>query len=215
MYAERLRQLEGTLSYPTEHAKSSVPGDTTTEEEHDNSAVEDTGVSSALTYEFAGLGIGFASMLADTLLSHPFIVIRGQCQVGLFCLLLNVLQVMTTGSYIHISPFSLVPIVSKCVKSQGPAFLWKGLSSVFVVRGLCLLSDNVISELTSLPREVSKLSSLRRLGAHVLLRTLSWVLVAPFYAASIVEIVQVSHNFSLIFCSCIFPIAILLFMAVT
>ncbi|CAH8466796.1 unnamed protein product [Dicrocoelium dendriticum] len=203
MYAERLRQLEGTLSYPTEHAKSSVPGDTTTEEEHDNSAVEDTGVSSALTYEFAGLGIGFASMLADTLLSHPFIVIRGQCQV------------MTTGSYIHISPFSLVPIVSKCVKSQGPAFLWKGLSSVFVVRGLCLLSDNVISELTSLPREVSKLSSLRRLGAHVLLRTLSWVLVAPFYAASIVEIVQVSHNFSLIFCSCIFPIAILLFMAVT
>ncbi|KAA3675154.1 solute carrier family 25, member 46 [Paragonimus westermani] len=39
-------------------------------------------------------------------------------------------------------------------------------------------------------REVSRLSSLRRMGGHLLLRIMSWIFVAPFYAASLVEIVQ-------------------------
>ncbi|KAF8568772.1 hypothetical protein P879_01796 [Paragonimus westermani] len=190
MYSERLRQLEGTVSSGNLKKAPDLPDPVSIDAEREPSPPEDSHLSSgmvghtlvilllAVGYEFAGLGIGFASVIAGTILSHPFVVLRGQCQVR------------SSSVSLHILPFSLVPVIGKLIQNQGLTFIWKGLGGVFIVRGLCYVSENVISELTSLPKEVSRLSSLRRMGGHLLLRIISWIFVAPFYAASLVEIVQ-------------------------
>ncbi|CAH8674334.1 unnamed protein product [Schistosoma rodhaini] len=177
MYSERLKYLENKLVQdgsvsnaclnegPVENCQESVdvkPG------------VADNDLSPAL----AGIGIGVASMFLEVLLSHPFIVIRNQCQV------------LESSRCLHLTPFTLIPVVRKCIQSQGLSFLWKGLGSVFIIRGLNLMTENLVCELTSLPKEVSKLSSSRRLLGHLLLKVCSWVVLTPFFSASIVEIIQ-------------------------
>ncbi|TPP60660.1 Mitochondrial substrate solute carrier [Fasciola gigantica] len=178
MFSERLRQLEQTNNTVSVSESSRISNLTVEDVSIDSRSERDAPQSLAASYEFAGLGIGFASMVAEVVLSHPFVVIRSQCQVR------------SCSTRLHLFPFSLLPVVSKCVQIQGLSFLWKGLGSVFIVRGLCLLSENFLSEITSLPKEVSCLSSVRRLSGHVFLKVLSWILVTPFYAASVVELVQ-------------------------
>ncbi|KAF6776645.1 hypothetical protein AHF37_03407 [Paragonimus kellicotti] len=170
MYSERLRQLEGTISFENLKKTPDVSDTVSMDTVREPTLPEDSHLSSGMFgrtlvilslvvgYEFAGLGIGFASVIAGTILSHPFVVLRGQCQVR------------SSSLSLHILPFSLIPVVGKLIQNQGFTFIWKGLGGVFIVRGLCYVSENVISELTSLPKEVSRLSSLRRMGGHLLLR---------------------------------------------
>ncbi|PAA76453.1 hypothetical protein BOX15_Mlig004684g3 [Macrostomum lignano] len=127
---------------------------------------------------YASLGVGFASLVAETLLSHPCIVLRRQCQV------------MNDGQSYHLLPFSLVPVIYNLHKTQGIACLWKGIGSVFIVRGLHLVTENVVSEITHFPKEVNRHSSAKKLAQHLCLKAATWALVAPFYAASLVETVQ-------------------------
>ncbi|PAA76450.1 hypothetical protein BOX15_Mlig004684g2, partial [Macrostomum lignano] len=72
----------------------------------------------------------------------------------------------------------------------GIACLWKGIGSVFIVRGLHLVTENVVSEITHFPKEVNRHSSAKKLAQHLCLKAATWALVAPFYAASLVETVQ-------------------------
>ncbi|XP_054666925.1 mitochondrial outer membrane protein SLC25A46 isoform X2 [Grus americana] len=73
---------------------------------------------------------------------------------------------------------------------QGPRALWKGMGSTFIVQGITLGTEGIISEFTPLPRELSHKWNLRQIGGHLLLKGLTHVIAMPFYSASLIETVQ-------------------------
>ncbi|RUS77846.1 hypothetical protein EGW08_014398, partial [Elysia chlorotica] len=126
----------------------------------------------------AGLSIGFASIFCEQLLSHPCIVLRRQCQVH------------HVGGWYHLTPFSILQTVINVQRTQGGLVLWKGLGSVYIVRGIGMMSESFISEVTGFPRDVSRHSSIKKLGGHLFLKGLVFAVTTPFFAASLVETVQ-------------------------
>ncbi|XP_063746303.1 mitochondrial outer membrane protein SLC25A46 isoform X2 [Eleginops maclovinus] len=108
---------------------------------------------------FAGFGIGLVSLFTENVLAHPCIVFRRQCQVNYH------------ARCYHLSPFSAVAVMYSITKAQGPKALWKGMGSTFIVHGIMLGAEGVISELTPLPR-------------------LTAMVALPFYCASLIETVQ-------------------------
>ncbi|KAM4708753.1 mitochondrial outer membrane protein SLC25A46 [Discoglossus pictus] len=127
---------------------------------------------------FAGFGIGLASLFTENVLAHPCIVLRRQCQVNYHA-----------RDY-HLSPFSIVNIMYNFTKTQGPRALWKGMGSTFIVQGITLGAEGIISECTPLPRELSHKWSPKQIGGHLLLKGLVYVIATPFYSASLIETVQ-------------------------
>ncbi|XP_040277546.1 solute carrier family 25 member 46 [Bufo bufo] len=127
---------------------------------------------------FAGFGIGLASLFTENVLAHPCIVLRRQCQVNYHA-----------RNY-HLSPFSIVNIMYSFTKTQGPKALWKGMGSTFIVQGITLGAEGIISEFTPLPRELTHKWSPRQIGGHLLLKGLVYVIATPFYSASLIETVQ-------------------------
>jgi solute carrier family 25 protein 46 len=59
-----------------------------------------------------------------------------------------------------------------------------------MVKGLVVASETAIHEVTPLPREVNRHSSFKKIAEHLLLKGISYVIVTPFFAASLVETVQ-------------------------
>ncbi|RZB77533.1 solute carrier family 25 member 46-like, partial [Asbolus verrucosus] len=86
-----------------------------------------------------GSGVAFVSLVAENLLSHPFQVLRRQCQVH------------HTSQRYHLLPFTLVPTVYRLHQHQGLTTLWKGLGSVLLVRGISLGVEDLISKITPWP----------------------------------------------------------------
>ncbi|KAG8598198.1 hypothetical protein GDO81_002525 [Engystomops pustulosus] len=127
---------------------------------------------------FAGFGIGLASLFTENVLAHPCIVLRRQCQVNYHA-----------RNY-HLSPFSIVNIMYSFTKSQGPRALWKGMGSTFIVQGITLGAEGIISEFTPLPRELTHKWSPKQIGEHILLKGLVYAIATPFYSASLIETVQ-------------------------
>ncbi|XP_006886752.1 PREDICTED: solute carrier family 25 member 46 [Elephantulus edwardii] len=127
---------------------------------------------------FAGFGIGLASLFTENVLAHPCIVLRRQCQVNYHA-----------RNY-HLTPFTVINIMYSFNKTQGPRALWKGMGSTFIVQGVTLGAEGIISEFTPLPREVSHKWNLKQIGEHLLLKALTYVVAMPFYSASLIETVQ-------------------------
>ncbi|OWF49830.1 solute carrier family 25 member 46-like isoform X1 [Mizuhopecten yessoensis] len=128
---------------------------------------------------FAGWAIGISSsVFAEHILSHPCIVLRRQCQVH------------HNASWYHLTPFTLFHVIVNLERTQGLATLWKGIGSVFLAKGIFMVSETVISEVTPLPKEVSKHSPLKKHCQHLLLKGLSYMISTPFLAASLLETVQ-------------------------
>ncbi|KAL2100363.1 hypothetical protein ACEWY4_004757 [Coilia grayii] len=127
---------------------------------------------------FAGFGIGLASLFTENVLAHPCIVFRRQCQVNYHA-----------RNY-HLSPFSAVTVMYNFTKTQGPKALWKGMGSTFVVQGVTLGTEGIISECTPLPRELSHKWNLKQVVGHLVLKGLTYVVAMPFYSASLIETVQ-------------------------
>lgn len=127
---------------------------------------------------FAGLGIGLSSVFAENLLSHPFIVLRRQCQVN------------HSSYWYHLTPFTLFPVVYNLHRQQSLLCTWKGIGSTFVVRGIFLASEGAITEFSPCPREVTRHSRLKKVGLHLLMKSLCCMITTPFQAASLVETVQ-------------------------
>ena len=124
--------------------------------------------SPAESDRYAGVGFGVAGLLADNLLSHPFAVLRRQCQVN-------------NASYrTHTTPFTLVPVVVTLNRWQGLSSLWKGLGSTLTVRGLSLAAEDLTSKFTPRPKEIDRQSSLRMIGQHLLLKATSAAALTPF-----------------------------------
>ncbi|XP_035165981.1 solute carrier family 25 member 46 [Oxyura jamaicensis] len=127
---------------------------------------------------FAGFGIGLASLFTENVLAHPCIVLRRQCQVNYHA-----------RNY-HLTPFTIVNIMYSINKTQGPRALWKGMGSTFIVQGITLGTEGIVSEFTPLPRELSHKWNLKQIGGHLLLKGLTHVVAMPFYSASLIETVQ-------------------------
>uniref|UniRef100_A0A8C3SS12 Solute carrier family 25 member 46 n=1 Tax=Chelydra serpentina TaxID=8475 RepID=A0A8C3SS12_CHESE len=121
-------------------------------------------------------------LFTENVLAHPCIVLRRQCQVNYHA-----------RNY-HLTPFTIVNIMYSINKTQGPRALWKGMGSTFIVQGITLGTEGIISEFTPLPRELSHKWSLRQIGGHLLLKSLTYVVAMPFYSASLVETVQVIYH---------------------
>ncbi|XP_037022951.1 mitochondrial outer membrane protein SLC25A46 isoform X1 [Artibeus jamaicensis] len=138
--------------------------------------------SSVNTYEqlsrFAGFGIGLASLFTENVLAHPCIVLRRQCQVNYH------------ARHYHLTPFTVINIMYSFNKTQGPRALWKGMGSTFIVQGITLGAEGIISEFTPLPREVSHKWNPKQIGEHLLLKSLTYIVAMPFYSASLIETVQ-------------------------
>ncbi|XP_064608694.1 mitochondrial outer membrane protein SLC25A46-like [Liolophura sinensis] len=127
---------------------------------------------------FVGLGIGLSSVFSEYVLSHPCVVLRRQCQVK------------SEGGWYHLTPFTIFPVVFNIGKHQGLTSLWKGIGSTFAARGIFLVSETIISEITPFPKEVTRHSSLKKIGQHFVLKCMAHTLTTPFYASSFVETVQ-------------------------
>ncbi|XP_053148102.1 mitochondrial outer membrane protein SLC25A46 isoform X1 [Hemicordylus capensis] len=136
------------------------------------------GASSEQLNRFAGFGIGLASLFTENVLAHPCIVLRRQCQVNYHA-----------RNY-HLTPFTIINLMYSINKAQGPRALWKGMGSTFIVQGITLGSEGIISEFTPLPRELSYKWNLKQIGGHLLLKGLTCVIAMPFYSASLIETVQ-------------------------
>ncbi|XP_046966614.1 mitochondrial outer membrane protein SLC25A46 [Vanessa cardui] len=122
--------------------------------------------------------ISVASLITENLLSHPFIVLRRQCQVH------NSLR-----NY-HIVPYTLLPVVVRLHRRQDFTTLWKGIGSTCIVKGLNLAVEDVMSKGTGWPKEIGKCSSVLQFLQHLTLKSISIAIVTPFYSASLVETVQ-------------------------
>ncbi|XP_028030717.1 solute carrier family 25 member 46-A-like [Bombyx mandarina] len=122
--------------------------------------------------------ISVASLITENLLSHPFIVLRRQCQVH------NNLR-----NY-HIVPYTLLPVVVRLHRRQDVTTLWKGIGSTCIVRGLNLAVEDAVAKGTGWPKEVNKCNSVLQFVQHIALKSLSLALITPFYSASLVETVQ-------------------------
>ncbi|XP_047426198.1 mitochondrial outer membrane protein SLC25A46 [Mugil cephalus] len=127
---------------------------------------------------FAGFGIGLVSLFTENVLSHPCIVFRRQCQVNYH------------ARCYHLTPFSAVSVMYSITKAQGIKSQWKGLSSTFIVHGVSLGAEGIISELTPLPRELPHRWTWKQLIGHLLLKGLTAVVALPFYCSSLIETVQ-------------------------
>lgn len=127
---------------------------------------------------FAGFGIGLVSLFTENVLAHPCIVFRRQCQVNYHA-----------HSY-HLTPFSAVAVMYSITKAQGVRSLWKGMGSTFIVHGITLGTEGIISEFTPLPRELPHRWTWKHLSGHLLLKGLTAVVALPFYCSSLIETVQ-------------------------
>lgn len=136
------------------------------------------GQSSEQLNRFAGFGIGLASLFTENVLAHPCIVLRRQCQVNYH------------ARHYHLTPFTVINIMYSFNKTQGPRALWKGMGSTFIVQGVTLGAEGIISEFTPLPREISHKWNPRQIGEHLLLKSLTYIVAMPFYSASLIETVQ-------------------------
>nr|XP_033785023.1 solute carrier family 25 member 46 [Geotrypetes seraphini] len=128
--------------------------------------------------KFAGFGIGLASLFTENVLAHPCIVLRRQCQVNYH------------AKNYHLTPFTIINVMYSFSKAQGPRALWKGMGSTFIVQGITLGAEGIISEFTPLPRELSHKWNLKQISGHLLLKGLTFVIATPFYSASLIETVQ-------------------------
>jgi len=137
-------------------------------------SIENSGESE----KYAGFGIGITGLLAENIISHPFIILRRQCQVHV------------ESSRYHTNPLTLIPVVLHLNRWQGTAALFKGVGSSLTIKGLNLGIEDCISKFTPWPKEIDKHSSMKMIGQHILLKAVSTALVTPFYSASLVETVQ-------------------------
>uniref|UniRef100_A0A3B3ZB41 Solute carrier family 25 member 46 n=1 Tax=Periophthalmus magnuspinnatus TaxID=409849 RepID=A0A3B3ZB41_9GOBI len=61
-------------------------------------------------------------------------------------------QVNVHARCYHLTPFSAVSVMYSISKAQGVRSLWKGMGSTFIVHGVTLGAEGIISEFTPLPR---------------------------------------------------------------
>lgn len=80
---------------------------------------------------YLSVSVSLVSLITENLLSHPFIVLRRQCQVH------------HNSRRYHLIPVTLVPVIVHLHRRQGVTTLWKGIGSSLLVRGMSLAVEDV------------------------------------------------------------------------
>lgn len=93
---------------------------------YDSPESEDVSLS-----RYLSVSVSLVSLITENLLSHPFIVLRRQCQVH------------HNSKRYHLVPVTLVPVIVHLHRRQGITTLWKGIGSSLLVRGMSLAVEDV------------------------------------------------------------------------
>lgn len=80
---------------------------------------------------YLSVSVSLVSLITENLLSHPFIVLRRQCQVH------------HNSKRFHLVPVTLIPVIVHLHRRQGITTLWKGIGSSLLVRGMSLAVEDV------------------------------------------------------------------------
>ncbi|VDK64554.1 unnamed protein product [Onchocerca ochengi] len=107
----------------------------------------------------ANVSIGITDLVTKILISHPCTVLRRQCQVHQF------------ARSLHLTPFTLIPVVYKITSSEGLLTLWKGTIGSGILWGLSTVGEILIADIFGLPR-------------------LTAVCMTPFIVSSFIETVR-------------------------
>ncbi|CAG0915841.1 unnamed protein product [Notodromas monacha] len=124
------------------------------------------------------LCLNAATSTAEYLIAHPFLVIRRQCQVN------------SESVRFHLSPLSTIGVVYRLAKAQGIFALSKGFTSVLLVKGISVWTEDCLNRVTPWSSTFPKSFSLVDTVGHLSLKCGGLVAAAPFQAASLVETVQ-------------------------
>lgn len=127
---------------------------------------------------YLSVSVSMISLIAENIISHPFITLRRQCQVH------------HNSKKFHIFPARLLPVIISLQRRQGIGILWKGLGSSLLVKGGLLAIEDFLSKCTPWPKEINSRTTLKQFGQHLILKSIAIGIVLPFYSASLVESVQ-------------------------
>lgn len=81
--------------------------------------------------KYLSVSVSLVSLITENLLSHPFIVLRRQCQVH------------HNSRRYHLVPVTLAPVIVHLHRRQGVTTLFKGIGSSLLVRGMSLAVEDV------------------------------------------------------------------------
>uniref|UniRef100_A0A0N5CUB3 Solute carrier family 25 member 46 n=1 Tax=Thelazia callipaeda TaxID=103827 RepID=A0A0N5CUB3_THECL len=127
--------------------------------------------------------LNVTDFLTKILVTHPCTVLRRQCQVHQFAMSL------------HLTPFTLIPIIYKVVSSEGLRTLWKGAIGSSVLWSLSSLAEIVIADIFGFPRTYVKRGSTEKFLRHVALKTIisfssTAIALTPFIVSSFIETIK-------------------------
>ncbi|VDO39624.1 unnamed protein product [Haemonchus placei] len=138
-------------------------------------------ITSAATDDpLAGALLGLADVTTKFAIAHPCMVLRRQCQVH------------QNARYLHLTPFTLVPVVCNMVSNEGILTFWKGSIGSCVVWGLSNMTEIVLADLLGLPRHVVPNGSTEKYWRHILLKASTFFAMTPFFISAFTETVRVS-----------------------
>lgn len=127
--------------------------------------------------------MSIVNLLNEHIFSHPFTVIRRQAQVN-----------NLSRSY-HTTPFTVVPVMIRLSSRQGLTSLFKGLPSSLLNHAILIGSSSVIYNVLEFPMEYTfTLAQFNcdHLVKHLILKSLSFLIVTPFLCSGAIEVVQSS-----------------------
>ncbi|XP_040583176.1 mitochondrial outer membrane protein SLC25A46 [Lepeophtheirus salmonis] len=116
--------------------------------------------------------------LTENVLTHPFVVIRRQCQIN------------DKSRQSHRTPLTLMLPMIQLYSAQGFTPFWKGLTSTLAIKWMLMGTEDCISKFTPWEKTVDENSSLKRICGNILLKATSLAIITPFTAASLVETIE-------------------------
>lgn len=122
--------------------------------------------------------IGVADLITKMAITHPCTVLRRQCQVHQF------------ARSLHLTPFTLAPVICNMIASEGVLTLWKGAVGSCVLWAMSTASEILIADIFGLPRTVVKYGSTEKFWRHVALKASTFVTMTPFFVSSFIETVR-------------------------
>ncbi|CAJ0592793.1 unnamed protein product [Cylicocyclus nassatus] len=126
----------------------------------------------------AGALLGLADVTTKLAIAHPCMVLRRQCQVH------------QNARSLHLTPFTLVPVVCNMVSNEGVLTFWKGSIGSCVLWGLSNVTEIVLADLLGLPRHIVANGSSEKYWKHIILKAVTAFTMTPFYISTFTETVR-------------------------
>uniref|UniRef100_A0A0R3RIR7 Solute carrier family 25 member 46 n=1 Tax=Elaeophora elaphi TaxID=1147741 RepID=A0A0R3RIR7_9BILA len=126
----------------------------------------------------ASASISITDLVTKILISHPCTVLRRQCQVHQF------------ARSLHLTPFTLIPVVYKIISCEGLLTLWKGAIGSGVLWGLSIAGEILLADIFGLPRHYIKHGSIKKYCHHLILKASTAVCMTPFIVSAFIETVR-------------------------